>query len=456
MTRRPAFLLLLLLAAASALLGQIQITSTSPLPGGYTSIAYGYNFTATTQPAVFTVTWSTPSATAPDLPPGLTLATNGYLSGTPTQTGTFTFTIIASGQGFTSTMQFSLTVVTPTVVINTTSPLPNGFVGQGYSLTLSASSNPAGVVWPETKGLPPGLTLSLNGILSGVPTAPGTYVFNLTAEIQGTSVSTTMTVSLTIYSGQVVIQTTTLPQAVVGKAYSTTLSASPQQITWTLSGLLPAGITFNTTTGVFSGTSGVTGTFPLQVTASLTNYLSASQNLILYVTSGPLTIPQPTLPPAVQGSSYTTTVGVSGGLPPYQWTFLNPANNGLTISSSGTITGTPIAAGSFLSGLGNRRHRNHCQQRAQPVRGNPAFGGHGFAPQRQHRRSLFAGSAGRRRHFSVFLDSDPGLRTAAARTFALHRGHPQRNTHRRRIVSLHCPGDRLRRSHGDQDSDSLD
>jgi hypothetical protein len=352
MTRRPILLVLLALAASSALLGQVQITSTSPLPQGYTGVNYSYTFTATVQPPTLTVNWS--QITKPsNLPPGLNLSSNGTLSGTPTATGTYVFTVeaLAINSSFPpATASFSLTIAAPTVVINTTSPLPNAFQGQLYSVVLSASSNPGGVTWlvGDTR-LPPGLNFSSNGDLSGTPTAAGVYTIQLTAEITGTTISTSQSFSLTVYAGQITIQTTTLPQAVSGKTYAATLSATPAGVTWTVNGTLPPGITFNTATGVFGGSSTSVGIYPIQVTASLTNYLSASQNLTLYVITGPLTILQPALPPAVQGSPYTTTVGATGGVAPYQWSFVNGSNLGLSIgSSTGTITGTPTTAGSIL------------------------------------------------------------------------------------------------------------
>jgi hypothetical protein len=349
MTRRLILLLLLAFVMASALLGQAQITSTSPLPQGYTGINYSYTFTATVQPPGAVVTWVSPPA-GPLPPPGLTLASNGTLSGTPTQTGTFTFTVVAEADKSNTTGTFSLTIAAPVVIINTTSPLPTAFEGQNYSTTMSASSNPGGVTWlvGDTR-LPPGLNFSSSGVLSGIPTAAGVYSIQLTAEITGTTISTSQFFSLTIYAGQIAIQTTTLPQAVSGKTYATTLSATPAGVTWTENGVLPPGITFNTATGVFGGSSTNVGIYPIQVTASLTNYVSASQNLTLYVISGPLTIPQPTLPSAVQGSPYTTTVGATGGIAPYQWSFINASNIGLSIgSSTGTITGTPTTAGNVL------------------------------------------------------------------------------------------------------------
>lgn len=352
MMRRPVLLLLLLLAAGSALLGQIAILSTSPLPPGYVGLPYSYTFTAEVQEGLPAATWSVPSSLGPSLPAGLTLSSNGTLSGTPTVASyptPYTFTVVAQTGNFTTSMQFQLTVYTPTVTINTTT-LPSAVLGQAYAFTLAASSNPAGVTWSVGRpGLPPGMSLSSTGVLSGAPTQLGTFSPLFIATISGTSISTSASIPLTVYTGQVVIQTTSLPQATSGKAYSAALSATPTGLAWSETGTLPVGIAFNTTTGVFSGITTQVGVYPIQVTATLANYASASQNLTLYVNSGTLTISQNSLPPAVQSSPYAGSIAATGGIPPYQWALVSTGNDGLTIgSTTGAVTGTPTAAGNFM------------------------------------------------------------------------------------------------------------
>ena len=128
--------------------------------------------------------------------------------------------------------------------------------------------------------------------------------------------------------------------------YSATMIGGPAGIAWTLIGTLPPGLTFNQNTGVFGGSTTFTGVYPLQFQATYSNYVTATRSLTLYVISGPLSV-QPNLPSAVQGSPYQATAVATGGLPPYQWSFVNPSNLGLSITSSGVITGTPQTAGNF-------------------------------------------------------------------------------------------------------------
>ncbi|MBS1787904.1 MAG: putative Ig domain-containing protein [Acidobacteria bacterium] len=120
------------------------------------------------------------------LPPGLTLnANNGLLSGTPTQAGTFNFTVEATDVlGCTGNRGYSVVInpVCPAITVNPATS-PNGFVGTAYSQTFTASGGTGPYTFARITGtLPPGLTLSgATGLLSGTPTTAGTYTFTVEA-----------------------------------------------------------------------------------------------------------------------------------------------------------------------------------------------------------------------------------------------------------------------------------
>jgi len=354
MTARRILLLPVWVAAASAAFGQVAITSTSPLPQGYSTILYTYTFTAITIPTTAQVTWSLAQGSAP-LPVGIILYPNGTLSGTTNQFGTFGFQVTATTSSFSDTKTFSLVLLNPYVTINSSPYLPNGFVGQSYSQLLSGASNPAGLTWSLASGaqLPPGLSLSGSGVISGNPTAIGTYSFLVDVQISGTTIATNQSFTMTVYGGQTSIQTNSLPVAFLGQPYFATLSGGPTGVTWTLTGMLPPGITFNPNTGVFAGTTletvTIVGVYPIQLQANFPNYLSSTRSLNFYLTNGPLTVPQPSLAPAVEGSPYQATVAAAGGLPPYQWSFATSSTQGLSIGvSTGTITGIPQTSGNLF------------------------------------------------------------------------------------------------------------
>jgi hypothetical protein len=354
-TARRVLLLLVWMAVASAAFGQVAISSTSPLPQGFSTIPYTYTFTAVTIPPAAPVTWSLAPGSAASLPVGFSLSPNGTFSGTTNQFGTFTFQVIATISGFSATGTFSVTLLNPFITITSPPNLGNAFVGQAYSLLLTGASNPAGLTWSLGSGaqLPPGLSLSPSGLISGNPTANGVYSFQVNVQISGTPLLTNQSFTITVYAGQTSIQTNSLPFAFLGQPYFATLSGGPTGVTWALTGMLPPGITFNPATGVFAGTTletiTIVGVYPIQLQANFPNYLSATRSFNFYLTNGPLMVPQPSLSPAVQGSPFTATVVGSGGLPPYQWSFANTNTQGLSINAqTGVITGTPQTAGTFL------------------------------------------------------------------------------------------------------------
>lgn len=154
----------------------ITVNPTS-LPGG--TVGTGYSQTISATPAA---SYSF-AVSAGSLPQGLTLnPTTGALTGTPTQAGTFNFTVTATSTGpCTGSQAYSVTIVCPTITVNPSS-LPNGTTGTTYSQTLSATGGTAPYSFAVTGGaLPAGLTLSGAGNLTGTPTQSGTFNFTVTA-----------------------------------------------------------------------------------------------------------------------------------------------------------------------------------------------------------------------------------------------------------------------------------
>jgi len=161
----------------------LQITTNS-LPAGKVGTAYQATLTASggTQPYI----WSAPSGS---LPLGLTLnSSTGVLSGSPTQQGTFNFTIQSTDSASQSaTASLSVTVASSTsnsssLAITTTS-LPGAQVSLPYSATLTATGGLAPYTWglgSSSGPLPAGLTLSATtGSITGTPTTASVYSFTI-------------------------------------------------------------------------------------------------------------------------------------------------------------------------------------------------------------------------------------------------------------------------------------
>lgn len=115
---------------------------------------------------------------ASGLPPGLTLASSGTLSGTPTTAGTYSVAVtVTDSTGLTTSVSFNLTIAAKLVV--TPSTIANAVVGTAISaVNLTATGGTPPYRW-QSAALPPGLSLTLNGTLSGTPTAAGTFSFTV-------------------------------------------------------------------------------------------------------------------------------------------------------------------------------------------------------------------------------------------------------------------------------------
>ena len=130
------------------------------------------------------IAWSVASGS---LPNGLTLnASTGNISGTPTISGTFGFTLKAKNSVGEDTKALSINIGMPTssgkAPIIITSSLSGGVVGTSYSQTPFATGDVL-IAWSVTSGsLPNGLTLNTStGNISGTPTISGTFSFSLRA-----------------------------------------------------------------------------------------------------------------------------------------------------------------------------------------------------------------------------------------------------------------------------------
>lgn len=142
------------------------------------------------------------------LPPGLTLASSGLVSGTPTQAGSWSFWVNLSDQNPPSAdwcrpsqaqREFTITIngpggATPTptptpapapTLSITTASLPVASVGSPYAQTFTASGA-ANKSWTIAAGsLPSGLSLASNGVLSGTPLTAGTASFTVKVSAAG-------------------------------------------------------------------------------------------------------------------------------------------------------------------------------------------------------------------------------------------------------------------------------
>jgi Putative Ig domain len=160
--------------------------------------------------------------------------------------------------------------------------------------------------------------------------------------------SATATFSLVVNAPPIVISTTTIPNGVVGVAYSQPLLATGGSgtLTWSVaSGALPAGLSLSNG-GVIGGTPTATGVYNFTAEVKDSSGQTKSQAYGVSISS-PLSITTTSIPDATVGQAFTFTLKASGGTSPYTWSIVSgtlPA--GLSLDAgTGVISGTPTAAG---------------------------------------------------------------------------------------------------------------
>ncbi|MDW7707086.1 putative Ig domain-containing protein [Xanthomonas euvesicatoria] len=292
------------------------------------------------------------------LPAGMTLNAAGVLSGTPTASGSFNFTVTAtdSGAPTSGSRAYTLTVAGANVILPATT-LPAGTAGQAYSSAITpAAGGIAPYSYALTAGaLPAGITLnSGSGALSGTTTSVGSFSFTVTAtdSTSGTPSQGTRGYTLNIAAPTIAVAPSTVPTATRGTAYSQTLTASGGTAAYTYaitSGALPAGITL-ASNGTLSGTATLEGTFNFTVQATDANSFTGTQAYSLTVAGPNLVLPASTLPAGTAGQAYAAAVTpATGGTAPYSYAVTAgalPGGVGLDAATGG-LSGTPTVSGTF-------------------------------------------------------------------------------------------------------------
>jgi|GEM_PF-1147931 len=319
------------------------VLSPAGLPGGPAGVAYSQTFTASggTSPYTFSSIGTFPS--------WLSLSADGKLTGTPTATGNWTILVKAEDtQGFAGVCRYTISITCPTITVSPSS-LVGGTTGVTYtSVPFSQTGGVGAVTWSKTGTLPNGMAFSA-GVLSGMPTQAGSFPFTVTAtDINGCTGSQNLT--LTVVCPTIAVSPSILPNGTVGVTYTSvpfSQTGGAGAVTWSNTGTLPNGMTFNA--GILSGMPTQTGSFPFTVTATDIYGCTGSRNLTLTVVcpsisvmpsslpTGETNIPYPPVPFSQTGGMGTITWSESGAL---------PAGMGFDAGTA-TLSGTPTASGSF-------------------------------------------------------------------------------------------------------------
>ncbi len=220
-------------------------------------------------------------------------------------------------------------------------------VGTAGSFTVTASGYPASS-FTEVGTLPSGVSLSTGGLLSGTPAAGtgNSYPVTITAA-NGVSPNATQDFTLTVNQAPAITSADATTFA-VGSAGTFTVAATGYPApTFSESGALPSGVTFDTSTGVLSGTPAANtgGLYPLVVTASNGVTPNSTQDFALTVTE------PPTAPTITSADAATFTTGTAGsfqatatGYPVPTYTETGALPSGLSLTTAGLLAGTPAAS----------------------------------------------------------------------------------------------------------------
>ena len=345
----------------------LTITTNSSLPSGMVTQPYN-NVTLTSTGGTGTKTWDISSGS---LPIGLNLSSSGVISGTPTTIGTSSPTFRVRDTGSpqdTATKPLSITINLPTAPNITTTSLPAGSFNVAYNQTVSVTGGVGSLVWGVTSGsLPPGLDLNAsNGNISGTPTSASSFSFALRVTDQiPQSDQQNFTIAINASTPPSITSPSSLQAGTVNQPYpNTQLTATggTQPYSWSVNPALPNGLTLNPSSGIISGTplSGSNGNSSHEFTVTDSTMPINQQgrkklSLTIIANVTPVTITTTSLPNGTVGQSYNAPeLTASGGTSPYNWSRHNgsPLPQGLRLSASGSITGTPTTAGTISTTFG--------------------------------------------------------------------------------------------------------
>jgi hypothetical protein len=285
------------------------------------------------------------------LPTGVTFTDNGNgsatLAGTPATgtDGTYLLTLKATNTVSTATQTFTLQVNAGPAITSTNNTTFT--VGTAGTFTVTATGTPAPVL-SETGALPTGVTFNAGtGVLAGTPAVGSGGVYTITFKATNTAGTTTQTFTLTVDEGPAFTSgtSTTFVTGTAG-TFTVTATGTPAP-TFTESGALPSGVTFNASTQVLGGTpaSGTGGTYAISFTAHNGITADATQNFTLTVDQ----------PPAITSTATATfQAGVAGTFTVAATGFPAPTlrENGALPSGVSFNAGTGVLSGTPAAGTG--------------------------------------------------------------------------------------------------------
>ena len=210
-----------------------------------------------------------------NLPAGLTVSPSGIVSGTPTESGLFGFTVQASAPDASDTHTVSVFVAAPLTIGTLTDkmPPPSGLtarrlVNQPLATGVKAVGGRGPFIFSAEGDLPPGITLdAATGSITGAGTTAGEYAFTVTVT-DTTGAKASVPWNITIRPLLAFARSGGAPASGrVGSSYRWTVrtTGASRARSFVLRGKPPPGLTFDKATGILSGRPSKRGTYRVTI-----------------------------------------------------------------------------------------------------------------------------------------------------------------------------------------------
>ncbi len=298
------------------------------------------------------------SLSAGALPPGLGLNTStGAITGTPTTTGSFNFTVQANftNPNSSATGACTINVNQP---FEYKEPRTTARLGAPYRSFVSAYESIGSLTFSLQSGaLPPGIVLNgTNGLLSGTPTATGSFSATVQVSDQaGRNVQVPVPINVLGRAETPLAMRCPLEIGVGNSFYHSGLSVSAAVSSFAItSGSLPSGLTLNSTTGLITGIGGLAAGSSFTATATLASGGSVSASCSINFSEGSAVGPSASCPDQrdlIVGEAYSSPVIGAGNRRPFSYAlYQTQLPPGLSLNTStGLVTGIPTTPGSYTT-----------------------------------------------------------------------------------------------------------
>jgi hypothetical protein len=300
---------------------------------------------------------------ATGLPPGLSIDTStGLISGTPTSAAGSPYSVtvtVTDNDGFSGSATFSWGVTVVNKVSLTNPGTQTSTTGSAVSLQLTGTDSGSLALTYSATGLPTGLSISTSGLITGKPTTAGTFSVQVSAkDASGANASVAFTWNVlpptTIYVVAVpggTLRTGSLVAYGVLVSKGRAAGTLTGTVSFTANGVAIVGCSnlhlfFGVTACVTSSKSA--GSYAVVATYSGDPHFSSASTSLTEVVDQPPAFTSAATATATVGQSLSFSVTASG-YPAPTFTESGALPKGVTLSSTGLLSGTPAAgtAGSY-------------------------------------------------------------------------------------------------------------